>query len=64
MAAKLDALMELTLAHLEARVRGGQLLCAWDGLMRSFFATILPTHRSKFTQYLVWFLADKVRPSY
>lgn len=42
------------------RCEVGQLAEAWATLLGAFERSILHTHRSKFTQYLLWFLADKV----
>ena len=42
------------------RCKAGQLGDAWGTLLGAFERSILHTHRSKFTQFLLWFLADKV----
>jgi len=55
-AEKLDALMELVFKHLEHRCEQGQLSGAWTTLLHTFGQSILDTHRSKFTQYLLWYL--------
>ena len=52
---KLDSLMELTLEHLSRRQAAGQLLPAWDTLLAAFERSVLLTHRSKFTQFLLFF---------
>jgi len=54
---KLDSLMELTMEHLGRRVAAGQLPAAWDTLGTAFERTVLHTHRSKFTQFLIFYLA-------
>ncbi len=46
------------------RCEVGQLAEAWATLLGAFERSILHAHRSKFTQYLLWFLADKVRTSW
>ena len=61
-AEKLDALMSLVLAHLEQRCEQGQLAGAWSTLLHAFERGILDTHRSKFTQYLLWYLCRQVTP--
>lgn len=55
---KMDVLMELTLDHLKACVDEGRLPQVYDTLMHSFQSTILTTHKSKFTQFLVFFLCS------
>lgn len=59
-AAKLDAMMELTLAHLEARVACGTSATAWATLLGALDRALLPTQRSKFTQFLLFYLARQV----
>lgn len=52
---KLDSMMELTFGHLERRAAAGQLPgTAWDTLLSSFERCVLLTHRSKFTQFLLF----------
>ncbi len=60
MADKLDSMMELAFEHLNRRISAGQLRQVWDTLLASFERTILNTHRSKFTQFLLFYacLAD------
>ena len=53
---KLDSMMELTLQHLSRRMMAGQLLLVWETLLASFDRTVLHTHRSKFTQFLMFYL--------
>ena len=48
--------MDLVFKHLEHRCEQGQLLEAWATLLHTFGQSILDTHRSKFTQYLLWYL--------
>jgi len=54
---KLDSMMEMTMEHLERRVISGQLPATWDTTLGAFERTILHTHRSKFVQFLVFYLA-------
>ncbi|KAK9901703.1 hypothetical protein WJX75_009400 [Coccomyxa subellipsoidea] len=58
-AEKLDALMGLVFEHLGRRCEAGQLAAAWATTLHTFQRTILHTHRSKFTQYLLWYLCEK-----
>eukprot|EP00887_Chlorella_sp_A99_P008082 scaffold12.g8082.t1 len=53
---KLDSMMELTFAHLQRRVGAGQLAQAWATLLAAFERSVLHTHRSKFAQFLLFFL--------
>ena len=59
-AEKLDGLMDLVLAH----VAGAQDLGLGHSLLAAllpvFEDTILPAHRTKFSQYLLWFLCSQV----
>ena len=48
--------MDLVFKHLEHRCEQGQLSGAWATLLHTFEQSILDTHRSKFTQYLLWYL--------
>ena len=48
--------MDLVFKHLEHRCEQGQLPGAWATLLHSFEQSILDTHRSKFTQYLLWYM--------
>lgn len=66
MANKLDSLMELLFDYLTARMshEGGPLKGlspTWACLLSSFERSILPTQRSKFTQYLI-FHASSLHP--
>lgn len=56
-AAKLDAMMELTLEHLKSRVTADTAAAAWSTLLAALERTLLPTQRSKFTQFLLFYLA-------
>ncbi|GIL51718.1 hypothetical protein Vafri_7665 [Volvox africanus] len=56
MANKLDSLMELTFEHLRRRIAAGELRQMWETLVASFERTILNTHRSKFTQFLLFYV--------
>ena len=57
----LDSLMELTFQHLAQRCAAGQLRPAWSALLVALDRALLATHRSKFTQFLLWFVAQQVR---
>lgn len=48
--------MDLVFKHLEHRCEQGQLAGAWGTLLHTFEQSILDTHRSKFTQYLLWYM--------
>ena len=52
----LDSMMEVTVAHVDARVdRGGaEAAAACDALLSTFVGVLLPAHRSKFTQFLLF----------
>lgn len=54
---KLDSLMELVMAHLGRRVAAGQLAVAWSTTLQAFERFVLHAHRSKFTQFLIFYLA-------
>ncbi|KAK9817200.1 hypothetical protein WJX72_010975 [[Myrmecia] bisecta] len=56
---KLDSMMELTLEHLQRRCQAGQLGQTWRSLLVAFERAMLPTHRSKFTQYLIFYLCQQ-----
>eukprot|EP01018_Ginkgo_biloba_P032309 Gb_32274 [translate_table: standard] len=55
---KMDVLMEMTLDHLKVCADEGRLLQVYDTLMDSFQSTILNTHKSKFTQFLIFYLCS------
>ena len=52
--------MEQTLAHLQWRCAQGQLGEAWASMLGSFERALLHAHRSKFTQFLLFYLAKQV----
>ncbi len=54
--------MGLVFEHLGRRCEAGQLQAAWNTTLHTFQRAILHTHRSKFTQYLLWYLCEKARP--
>ena len=56
----LDSLMELTFEHLVWRCSAGQLQRSWLVLLTAFERTLLHTYRSKFTQFLVYYLCQQV----
>ncbi|GLI69244.1 hypothetical protein VaNZ11_013820 [Volvox africanus] len=56
MANKMDSLMELAFEHLRKRIAAGELRQLWETLLSSFERTILNTHRSKFTQFLLFYV--------
>ena len=58
MADKMDALMELVLAHLKRRIARGEVHQVWKSLLDAFESIILQTHRSKFTQFVVFYVAS------
>ncbi|KAK9806667.1 hypothetical protein WJX73_005868 [Symbiochloris irregularis] len=59
-AEKLDSLMEVVLAHLEAAVDQGQGANLWPAVALVFERTMLRAHRCKFAQYLLWYLCLRV----
>ena len=48
-------------AALPDRCGAGQLRPAWTTLLGALDRALLTTHRSKFTQFLLWFVAQQVR---
>ena len=56
----LDSLMELTFDHLVWRCQAGQLQRAWAVMLSAFERTLLHTYRSKFTQFLVYYMCQQV----
>ncbi|EFJ48520.1 hypothetical protein VOLCADRAFT_120872 [Volvox carteri f. nagariensis] len=56
MANKMDSMMELAFEHLQKRIAAGELRQLWDTLLSCFERTILNTHRSKFTQFLLFYV--------
>ena len=61
---RLDSLMEQVLAHLQWRCAQGQLGEAWASMLGSFERALLHAHRSKFTQFLLFYLAKQVGRSW
>ncbi|GFR40492.1 hypothetical protein Agub_g1060 [Astrephomene gubernaculifera] len=55
MANKMDSMMELAFEHLGKRIAAGELRRLWDTLLSAFERTVLNTHRSKFTQFLLFY---------
>lgn len=55
---KMDVLMELALNHLNICAYEGRLAQVYNTLMHSFQSTILNTHKSKFTQFLIFYLCS------
>lgn len=56
----LDSLMELTFDHMVWRSEAGQLQRSWAVMLAAFERTLLHTYRSKFTQFLVYYLCQQV----
>ena len=56
----LDSLMELTFDHLVWRCQAGQLQRTWAVMLSAFERTLLHTYRSKFTQFLVYYMCQQV----
>ena len=59
-AEKLDSLMDVTLAHLEAAKDGAQGAMLWPIVLLVFQRSMLRAHRCKFAQYLLWYLCLQV----
>ncbi|PNH03401.1 RNA polymerase I-specific transcription initiation factor RRN3 [Tetrabaena socialis] len=55
MANKLDSMMELAFEHLAKRIAAGDQRQVWETLLSAFERTVLNTHRSKFTQFLLFY---------
>lgn len=55
----LDALMELTLAHIDKRIERGEIASVREALMQAFSATLLPAPRSKFVQFLMFHVCSR-----
>lgn len=57
MADKMDSLMDLTFRHIQRRASAGPeaAMHVYRSLERCFDATILDTHKSKFTQFLLFY---------
>lgn len=58
MADKMDLIMDMTLDHLQTCVRNGHGDLIFETLMRCFQTTILDTYKSKFTQFLIFYLCS------
>mmetsp|Transcript_12145 Transcript_12145/g.44306 ORF Transcript_12145/g.44306 Transcript_12145/m.44306 type:complete len:719 (-) Transcript_12145:53-2209(-) len=58
MADKLDKLMDILFEHIHRRSVNGQLRPCFDAVIRSFEATVLFTHRSKFVQFIVLYICS------
>eukprot|EP00204_Picochlorum_oklahomense_P001235 CAMPEP_0118808542 /NCGR_PEP_ID=MMETSP1161-20130426/36035_1 /TAXON_ID=249345 /ORGANISM="Picochlorum oklahomensis, Strain CCMP2329" /LENGTH=754 /DNA_ID=CAMNT_0006737935 /DNA_START=101 /DNA_END=2365 /DNA_ORIENTATION=- len=58
MADKMDSLMELVVSHLKRRISKGEIQMVWRSLLDAFEGIVLQTHRSKFTQFLVFYVAS------
>lgn len=56
----LDSLMEQTFDHLVWRCEAGQLQRTWAVMLSAFERTVLHTYRSKFTQFLVYYMCQQV----
>eukprot|EP00798_Chlamydomonas_sp_ICE-L_P000589 gene589-2011_t len=62
---KLDSMMELTFQHLAHRCQVSEHhMQLWDVLLGIFERSILNTHRSKFTQFLIFFVCMQHPKSY
>ena len=57
---KLDAMMEMVMEHLDRRWDMGQGHSIWRGLLSAFERFLLPTQRSKFAQFTLFHIAQKV----
>lgn len=58
MADKMDEIMCMTLEHIRVRADRGEIQQVYKAVERSFLTTILVTHKSKFTQFLLFFLCS------
>jgi RNA polymerase I-specific transcription initiation factor RRN3 len=58
MADKMDAIMDMTLEHLQTCVQNGHGDLIFETLMRCFQTTILDTYKSKFTQFLIFYMCS------
>ena len=58
----LDSLMEMTFDHFEWRCKVGQLHRTWAIMLSAFERTLLHTYRSKFTQFLLFYMCQQVGP--
>ena len=57
-ASKLDGMMETMFQHLQLCGRNGETTTLWTTILRIFEEKILPTQKSKYTQFLVFFLCE------
>eukprot|EP00250_Pteridium_aquilinum_P022193 c25320_g1_i3 orf=194-1981(+) len=55
---KMDVLMDMTLQHLQNCLGAGRIDQVFSTLMSSFQSTILNTHKSKFTQFLIFYVCS------
>ncbi|KAI5067231.1 hypothetical protein GOP47_0017759 [Adiantum capillus-veneris] len=55
---KMDILMDMTLQHLQKCVEAGRIEQVFSTLMASFQSTILDTYKSKFTQFLIFYVCS------
>ncbi|MCO5601785.1 hypothetical protein L7F22_055910 [Adiantum nelumboides] len=55
---KMDVLMDMTLQHLQKCVEAGRIEQVFSTLMMSFQSTILDTFKSKFTQFLIFYVCS------
>ena len=58
MADKMDVIMDMTFDHLQTCVQNGHGDLVFETLMRSFQTTVLDTYKSKFTQFLIFYLCS------
>eukprot|EP00803_Ostreobium_quekettii_P000485 evm.model.scf_519EXC.9 EVM.evm.TU.scf_519EXC.9 scf_519EXC:52496-57970(+) len=57
--ATMDCLMDIILRHLNKRCEAGQLPLVWETMMQIFHQTLCHVHKSKFSQYIIFFLASR-----
>ncbi|MEW5303167.1 MAG: hypothetical protein WDW36_005886 [Sanguina aurantia] len=57
-ASKQDSLMDIVFGHVGRRLEAGELRQVWATLLSVFESALLHTHRSKFTQYLLFHVAS------
>lgn len=55
---KMDVMMDMTLEHLQMCVNNGHGNQVFEALIRSFQTTILDTYKSKFTQFLLFYMCS------
>ncbi|CAM6032913.1 unnamed protein product, partial [Sphagnum compactum] len=58
MADKMDLMMDMTFNHLQMCVNQGHCNLVFETLIWSFQTTILDTHKSKFTQFLIFYVCS------